>query len=54
MKSNFQTESISIDSDTVSCSGDGLSEAHPLIYLDLSSGKTVTCPYCNLKFKKKK
>ena len=39
MDFNFQTEIKYIDSDTVSCSGDGLKESHPLIYLDLSSGK---------------
>ena len=42
MDFNFQTEIKYIDSDTVSCSGDGLKESHPLIYLDLSSGKIAT------------
>ena len=41
-----------IDSDTVSCSGDSSANSHPLIYLDLSSGNIITCPYCSAKFKK--
>ena len=53
MDFNFQTEIKYIDSDTVSCSGDGFKGSHPLIYLDLSSGKIATCPYCSAKFKKK-
>jgi|TARA_B000000565_G_scaffold236441_1_gene198068 uncharacterized Zn-finger protein len=53
MDFNFQTEIKYIDSDTVSCSGDGSKESHPLIYLDLSSGNIATCPYCSAKFKKK-
>ena len=38
MKSNFQTDLKYVDSDSISCSGDGLKDSHPLIYLDLSSG----------------
>ena len=53
MKSNFQTDLKYVDSDSISCSGDGLKDSHPLIYLDLSSGGIVTCPYCSAKFKKK-
>ncbi|MBF91291.1 MAG: zinc-finger domain-containing protein [Rickettsiales bacterium] len=53
MNSNFQTDLKIIDGDTVSCKGEGWSNSHPLIYLDLSSGKTILCPYCGLRFKKK-
>jgi len=53
MNSNFQTQLKFVDNDTVSCSGEGWQQSHPLIYLDLSSGEVVTCPYCSLKFKKK-
>ena len=52
MQTNFQTDLNFIDKDTVSCNGEGWSNSHPMIYLDLSSGKTVTCPYCGKKFKK--
>ncbi len=52
MNSNFQTDVKYIESDSVSCSGDGLANSHPLIYLDLSSGDMVMCPYCSKKFKK--
>ena len=34
-------------SNTASCDGDG---THPLIYLDISEGKVVTCPYCSRQF----
>ena len=54
MKSNFQTELKYIKSDSVSCSGDSWGQSHPLIYLDLSSGEVITCPYCSAKFKKEK
>ncbi|PPR43210.1 MAG: hypothetical protein CFH30_00280 [Alphaproteobacteria bacterium MarineAlpha8_Bin1] len=53
MSSNLQTDLKIIEGDTVSCKGEGWSNSHPLIYLDLSSGKTILCPYCGLKFKKK-
>ena len=54
MKTNFQIELKYIDNETVSCSGDSYAQSHPLIYLDLSSGNEVSCPYCSQKFKKKK
>ena len=53
MKPNFQTDLKYVDSDSISCSGGGLKNSHPLIYLDLSSGDIVTCPYCSAKFKKR-
>ena len=53
MNSNIQTQLKFIDNDTVSCGGDGWKQSHPLVYLDLSSGKIMTCPYCSLQFKKK-
>ena len=53
MKSNFQTDLKYIDSDSISCSGDSLKESHPLIYLDLSSGGIVICPYCSQISRKK-
>mgnify|MGYP000238722357 CR=1 FL=1 len=53
MTSNFQIDLKIIDSNTVSCKGQGWSNMHPLVYLDLSSGKIVHCPYCNQSYKKK-
>tara|TARA_Y100000766_G_C18672850_1_gene490891 strand:+ start:103 stop:264 length:162 start_codon:yes stop_codon:yes gene_type:complete len=53
MNINFQTDLKFVDGDTVSCKGGDWSEAHPLIYLDLSSGKIAVCPYCSMKYKKK-
>ena len=53
MNTNFQTDLNFVDKDTASCKGGELSDSHPLIYLDLSSGKTATCPYCSRKFKRR-
>ena len=53
MSMNFQTELKYVRSDWVSCNGGNNSHSHPLIYLDLSSGKETVCPYCSKKFKKK-
>ena len=53
MSMNFQTELIYVNSDLVSCNGGNKAHSHPLIYLDLSSGKETVCPYCSKKFKKK-
>ena len=50
---NFQTDLKYIDSNSVSCSGDNFSQSHPLIYLDLSSGKIVSCPYCSQSSRRK-
>jgi|TARA_B100000530_G_C15705494_1_gene387784 uncharacterized Zn-finger protein len=41
-----------ITSSKVSCKGVG-SDSHPIVYLDLSSEKVVSCPYCGMKFQKK-
>ena len=53
MSVNFQIDLKYIDGDKVSCKGGDWSEAHPLVYLDLSSGDIITCPYCSIQFKKK-
>ncbi len=53
MNTNFQIDLTLVDHDSASCKGGEWSLSHPLIYLDLSSGKAVTCPYCSQKFKKK-
>ena len=41
-----------INNSKVSCNGME-SDSHPIVYLDLSSGKVVSCPYCGTKFQKK-
>ena len=48
---DFQTDIEYITENTARCDGDG---THPLIYLDLSNGEIIACPYCSRKFKKKK
>ena len=53
MNMNFQTELKYIDGDSVSCDGGNDSSSHPLIFLDLSSGEEIICPYCSKRFKKK-
>ena len=42
-----------IEENTVSCKGKESFDSHPRVYLDLSKGDIVICPYCNQKFKKK-
>ena len=27
-------------------------DSHPIVYLDLSSGQVISCPYCGTKFQK--
>ena len=41
-----------IEGDTTSCQGNDSHDSHPRIFLDLSSGEVVACPYCGAKFKK--
>ncbi len=35
----------------VSCNGGGGALGHPLIYMDMSSDKSVRCKYCDRLFK---
>ena len=42
-----------IEGDTTSCQGNDSHDSHPRIFLDLSSGEVIACPYCGTKFKKK-
>tara|TARA_Y100001954_G_C15528612_1_gene462998 strand:- start:92 stop:253 length:162 start_codon:yes stop_codon:yes gene_type:complete len=53
MTINFDTSITYIQEDDISCQGKELNDFHPKIFLDLSSGKIITCPYCGAKFKKK-
>ena len=52
MNEEFLNKVNIIDSSKVSCRGVG-SDSHPIVYLDLSTGKVISCPYCGTKFKKK-
>ena len=47
MDQNIHIKLIKVDDNTASCDGDG---THPLIYLDISGGRVVTCPYCSRQF----
>lgn len=47
MDQNIQIKLKKVDDNTASCDGDG---THPLIYLDISEGRVVTCPYCSRQF----
>ena len=47
MDQNINIKLKKFDGNTVSCDGDG---THPLIYLDISEGSVVTCPYCSRQF----
>ena len=52
MNDEFLKKVNFINGSKISCSGVG-SDSHPIVYLDLSSGKVVNCPYCGTKFQKK-
>ena len=52
MNEEFFKQVNYISTSKVSCSGVG-SDSHPIVYLDLSSGNVVSCPYCGTKFLKK-
>ena len=52
MNEEFFNKVNYIKSNKVSCTGVG-SDPHPIVYLDLSSGLVISCPYCGTKFKKK-
>ena len=47
MGENIQIQLKKVADNTASCDGDG---THPLIYLDISEGTIVTCPYCSRQF----
>ncbi len=51
MNEEFFNKVNYIKSNKVSCTGVG-SDPHPIVYLDLSSGLVISCPYCGTKFKK--
>tara|TARA_X000000368_G_scaffold412876_1_gene399937 strand:- start:1164 stop:1310 length:147 start_codon:yes stop_codon:yes gene_type:complete len=42
-----------VEGNTAICQGKDSFDSHPKIYLDLSKGGIVFCPYCNQKFKRK-
>ena len=47
MDQNIHIKLKKVDGNTASCDGNG---THPLIYLDISEGNEVTCPYCSRQF----
>ena len=53
MALNFEPDITFIVGDTTSCQGVDSHDSHPKVFLDLTSGRAVVCPYCGAKFKKK-
>ncbi|MBX6322623.1 MAG: zinc-finger domain-containing protein [Rhodospirillaceae bacterium] len=43
-------ETIEVDSETVSCDGNGGVGGHPLVYLNLGPKGFTDCPYCDRRF----
>ncbi len=43
-------ETIEVDSETVSCDGNGGADGHPLVYLTLAPRGVAECPYCDRRF----
>lgn len=43
-------EVVYADSPKVSCDGGKGALGHPLIYLDMQSAGSITCPYCSRQF----
>ena len=53
MALNFELNITYTEGDTISCQGVNSHDSHPKVFLDLTSGGVVICPYCGAKFKKK-
>ena len=53
MALNFELDITYIEGDATSCQGVDSHDSHPKVFLDLTSGGVVICPYCGAKFKKK-
>jgi len=53
MTLNFELNITYIEEDSISCQGADSHDSHPKVFLDLTSGEVVVCPYCGAKFKKK-
>ncbi|MAH78735.1 MAG: zinc-finger domain-containing protein [Rickettsiales bacterium TMED254] len=53
MNKNIQTDLKLIDKDVVACDGRDWSDGHPRVFLDISKGKEVNCPYCSQRYIKK-
>tara|TARA_X000001036_G_scaffold413511_1_gene427878 strand:- start:134 stop:295 length:162 start_codon:yes stop_codon:yes gene_type:complete len=53
MSLDFMNNLKLIEGNSTSCQGKDSFDSHPKVYLDLSKGDIVICPYCNQKFKKK-
>ena len=52
MALNFELDITYIEGDSTSCQGVDSHDSHPKVFLDLTSGGVVVCPYCGAKFKK--
>ena len=44
-------ETIIVNKPSVSCDGGGGALGHPKIYLTISKGGEIVCPYCSRRFK---
>ena len=51
---NKEQKKIIVNSSSISCDGESGQSNHPIIYLNLGTNNSVTCPYCGIKFIKNK
>lgn len=54
MKEACQQKIVIVSESTVQCPGEDESiwNAHPVIFLTVAPGETVTCPYCSTIYKR--
>ena len=49
-KSKFEPEVVEVTKHRVSCDGGGGALGHPKVYMDMGTGESVECKYCDRLF----
>ncbi|MBV8170062.1 MAG: zinc-finger domain-containing protein [Alphaproteobacteria bacterium] len=44
------TETITVTDPTVACDGGGGALGHPRVYLNITAGGLIDCPYCSRRY----
>ncbi|MEQ8193627.1 MAG: zinc-finger domain-containing protein, partial [Rhodospirillales bacterium] len=50
MAATEPTETVYVESKTVSCDGSGGPLGHPRVFLSLEKDGEIVCPYCSRRF----